>query len=90
MSTFDIASDAFASFKEILTKHKQMVAEFLDANYDQVNKAETGERDPCGINSSVVKQVLWAIQAIIDIRKLRDETTVAQIIGRDSAGQVQF
>ncbi|KAI9321255.1 Cab39 protein [Dichotomocladium elegans] len=35
MSTFDIASDAFASFKEILTKHKQMVAEYLDANYDE-------------------------------------------------------
>ncbi|ORY93380.1 Mo25-like protein [Syncephalastrum racemosum] len=35
MSTFDIASDAFASFKEILTKHKPMVAEFLDSNYDK-------------------------------------------------------
>ncbi|KAI0227443.1 Hym1p [Massospora cicadina] len=31
--TFDIASDAFASFREILTRHKPMVAEFLDANY---------------------------------------------------------
>lgn len=38
MSTFDIASDAFASFKEILTKHKQVVAEFLEANYDEVKK----------------------------------------------------
>ncbi|KAI8884681.1 Mo25-like protein [Backusella circina FSU 941] len=35
MSTFDIASDAFASFKEILTKHKPMVADFLENNYDQ-------------------------------------------------------
>ncbi|KAI8071283.1 calcium binding protein 39-like protein [Gongronella butleri] len=35
MSTFDIASDAFASFKDILTKHKPMVAEYLDANYDE-------------------------------------------------------
>ncbi|CAG8639656.1 5335_t:CDS:2, partial [Acaulospora colombiana] len=34
MSTFDIASDAFATFKEILTRHKTLVAEFLDANYD--------------------------------------------------------
>lgn len=40
MSTFDIASDAFASFKEILTKHKQVVAEFLEANYDEVKKKE--------------------------------------------------
>lgn len=36
MSTFDIASDAFASFKEILTKHKPMVADFLELNYDEV------------------------------------------------------
>ncbi|KAF7731203.1 Calcium-binding protein 39 [Apophysomyces ossiformis] len=35
MSTFDIASDAFASFKEIMTKHKQMVSEFLDIRYDE-------------------------------------------------------
>ncbi|KAG2203356.1 calcium-binding protein 39 [Mucor mucedo] len=35
MSTFDIASDAFASFKEILTKHKPMVADFLELNYDE-------------------------------------------------------
>ncbi|KAG1439093.1 hypothetical protein G6F56_012406 [Rhizopus delemar] len=34
MSTFDVASDAFASFKETLAKHKQMVAEFLETNYD--------------------------------------------------------
>lgn len=31
--TFDIASDAFASFREILTRHKQLVSEFLDSNY---------------------------------------------------------
>ncbi|KAL0078258.1 calcium-binding protein 39 [Phycomyces blakesleeanus] len=35
MSTFDIASDAFASFKEIMTKHKQMVADFLDTHYEE-------------------------------------------------------
>ncbi|KAJ3337066.1 mo25 protein [Gonapodya sp. JEL0774] len=35
LSTFDTASDAFATFKDLLTKHKQMVAEFLDKNYDQ-------------------------------------------------------
>ncbi|KAI8889049.1 calcium-binding protein 39 [Backusella circina FSU 941] len=39
MSTFDIASDAFATFKEMLTKHKQMhkqmVADYLEVNYDE-------------------------------------------------------
>ncbi|XP_072259700.1 calcium-binding protein 39-like [Pyxicephalus adspersus] len=36
MSTFDIASDAFATFKDLLTRHKLMVSEFLDQNYDRI------------------------------------------------------
>ncbi|XP_064614768.1 protein Mo25-like [Liolophura sinensis] len=36
LSTFDIASDAFATFKELLTRHKILCAEFLEANYDKV------------------------------------------------------
>lgn len=36
LSTFDIASDAFASFKDLLTKHKAYCAEFLESNYDEV------------------------------------------------------
>lgn len=35
-SNFDIASDAFDTFKLVLTKHKAVVAEFLENNYDQV------------------------------------------------------
>jgi len=35
VSNFDIASDAFTTFKEILTKHKSQDAEFLEKNYDQ-------------------------------------------------------
>eukprot|EP01111_Echinosteliopsis_oligospora_P001011 TRINITY_DN1129_c0_g1_i1.p1 TRINITY_DN1129_c0_g1~~TRINITY_DN1129_c0_g1_i1.p1 ORF type:complete len:335 (+),score=88.48 TRINITY_DN1129_c0_g1_i1:113-1117(+) len=33
---FDIASDAFSTFKELLTKHKAISAEFLEKNYDLV------------------------------------------------------
>ena len=36
VSTFDIASDAFATFKELLTRHKMSAADFLEQNYDQV------------------------------------------------------
>ncbi|XP_005100218.1 protein Mo25 [Aplysia californica] len=36
VSTFDIASDAFSTFKELLTRHKMLCAEFLDQNYDEV------------------------------------------------------
>uniref|UniRef100_A0A3Q1GGQ6 Calcium binding protein 39-like n=1 Tax=Acanthochromis polyacanthus TaxID=80966 RepID=A0A3Q1GGQ6_9TELE len=37
MSTFDIASDAFATFKDLLTRHKVLVAEYLEQNYDAQN-----------------------------------------------------
>ena len=33
---FDIASDAFATFKELLTRHKMLAADFLEANYDRI------------------------------------------------------
>ncbi|CAN0093403.1 calcium-binding protein 39 [Petromyzon marinus] len=36
VSTFDIASDAFATFKDLLTRHKIICAEFLEENYDKV------------------------------------------------------
>ncbi|EGG23181.1 Mo25-like family protein [Cavenderia fasciculata] len=36
VSNFDVASDTFATFKELLTKHKGLSAEFLEKNYDLV------------------------------------------------------
>lgn len=32
---FDVASDAFATLKDSLTKHKALISSFLDASYDQ-------------------------------------------------------
>uniref|UniRef100_UPI00398EAA09 calcium-binding protein 39-like isoform X2 n=1 Tax=Pristiophorus japonicus TaxID=55135 RepID=UPI00398EAA09 len=36
LSTFDIASDAFASFKDLLTRHRPVSAHFLEKNYDRL------------------------------------------------------
>lgn len=60
VSTFDIASDAFATFKDLLTKHKILCAQFLEQNYDKVRLGE--ERERCyhwlsfddGVSCSVV------------------------------------
>ncbi|KAJ3196328.1 hypothetical protein HDU82_001813 [Entophlyctis luteolus] len=35
LSTFDVASDAFATFKDLLTKHKILVSAFLNERYDE-------------------------------------------------------
>ena len=40
-TTFGISCDAFANFKEILTRHKPMVAEYLEKNYDRFFTAYT-------------------------------------------------
>jgi len=34
-TTFGISCDAFANFKETLTRHKPMIAEYLEKNYDR-------------------------------------------------------
>ncbi|XP_052217093.1 protein Mo25-like [Dreissena polymorpha] len=36
VSTFDVASDAFSTFKELLTRHKILAAGFLEQNYERV------------------------------------------------------
>ena len=36
VSTFDVASDTFTVFKDLLTKHKILCAEFLERNYDRI------------------------------------------------------
>ncbi|KAM3707499.1 hypothetical protein ACB098_02G031300 [Castanea mollissima] len=35
LPTFDVASDAFSTFKDLLTKHDTMVSEYLTAHYDE-------------------------------------------------------
>ncbi|XP_022702490.1 protein Mo25-like isoform X2 [Varroa jacobsoni] len=34
--SFDIATDSFSTLKDLLTRHKRLVAEFLDLNYERV------------------------------------------------------
>lgn len=36
VSSFDIAADAFSTFKDLLTTHKIIAADFLERNYDRV------------------------------------------------------
>ncbi|ONI28561.1 hypothetical protein PRUPE_1G148000 [Prunus persica] len=35
LPNFDVASDAFSTFKDLLTKHETVVSEFLTAHYDE-------------------------------------------------------
>ena len=42
LPTFDVSSDAFATFKDLLTRHKNLVTVFLVNNYDFVFKRLNG------------------------------------------------
>ncbi|KAF7258352.1 hypothetical protein EG68_04309 [Paragonimus skrjabini miyazakii] len=37
-TAFDVSSDAFSTLKDLLTRHKSLVAEFLSTNYDEFFK----------------------------------------------------
>ena len=37
MTNFEVASDAFSTFKDLLTRHKPMVALYLKEHYDEVS-----------------------------------------------------
>lgn len=36
LPTFDVASDAFATFQELMTRHRMLVAGFITESYDRV------------------------------------------------------
>ena len=38
VTNFEVASDAFATFKDLLTRHKALVARFLASSYDQARR----------------------------------------------------
>jgi len=42
ITNFDVASDAFSTMKEFLTRHKTVSAEFLEKNYDEFFQHFTG------------------------------------------------
>ena len=44
-TTFGISCDAYTNLKETLTRHKTMVAEYLDKNYDRVGIDRPRARD---------------------------------------------
>ena len=44
VSNFEVASDAFQTFKDLLTRHKGLVAAYLQSHYDEVRHWLTGSR----------------------------------------------
>lgn len=42
LPNFEVGSDAFASFKDLLTRHKTLTAQFFTARFDQVFTAFNG------------------------------------------------
>ncbi len=76
LSTFDIASDAFASFKDLLTRHKALVAKFIESNYDAVKDGLT--------------LVLCQVHAVAEFQQLCHQASIPETTGWTAARQNQF
>lgn len=96
-TTFGISCDAFANFKETLTRHKPMVAEYLEKNYDRVSDRLGITGCPSSplvlltlIAISLTHTVLHNVQGPLALAKLRHKTTITQASRRDLTGPDQF
>lgn len=85
-TTFGISCDAFANLKETLTRHKSMVAEYLDKNYDRVG--------PLSFHSTYFADIFLSVLCLVyypyTVRKLCHQATVFETPGRDPPGPRQL
>jgi len=70
-TTFGISCDAFANLKEILTRHKSMVAEYLDKNYDRVSWFQSHHDLYRMTHCLISHQVFLLLYHTYFVRKLR-------------------
>lgn len=77
-TTFGISCDAFANFKETLTRHKPMVAEYLEQNYDRVRERFGRlEKTPSTDTLLFPPLVLYNVQGTASLTQLRDQAAVS-------------
>lgn len=61
VSNFEIASDAYSTFKDLLTRHKSMVAKYLNENYDEVWEHSVLPSTITSLPPTVFSAVHWAL-----------------------------
>ena len=89
-TTFGISCDAYTNLKETLTRHKPMVADYLEKNYDRVrNPVHLFIFSPWMIPSlhSAVLLILYDTHLIY---QLRHKASVPQASWGDSSGPCQL
>jgi calcium binding protein 39 len=84
-TTFGISCDAFANLKETLTRHKPMVAEYLDKNYDRVSDRPKSHNRLIRLRKfTILLLVFLIIHYPNPFHQLRYETPVTETSRRDS------
>lgn len=60
LPNFEVGSDAFATFKDLFTRHKTLAAQFLTSNFDQVRRL---------VNAALLRarlyQLTWAVAILV-------------------------
>lgn len=76
--SLEVIASLMPSLQECLTRHKQMVAAYLDANYDKVLRISLSRKahtDTC--------VVLHSLPTSHSVSKLRHQTSISQTSRRD-------
>lgn len=89
-TTFGISCDAFTNFKETLTRHKPMVAVYLDNSYDRVCFFSTSATVVFNMASYHPHTVLCNVYDTHLVNQLRYEATITQAPWRNSSGQSEL
>ncbi|KAH0467340.1 hypothetical protein IEQ34_004578 [Dendrobium chrysotoxum] len=83
LPNFDIASDVFATFRELMTRHKSTVAEFLSNNYDWFF-TEFNEKLMSSTNYVTVRQAIKVLLGDILLDRSNSAVMIRYVNSKDN------
>ena len=54
VSNFEVASDAFSTFKDLLSRHKPLVVSYLQTHYDEVGSCSSEIRKASSLQQGLI------------------------------------
>ena len=58
-TNFEVASDAFQTFKDLLTRHKSLVGAYLNSHYDEVRLQDPQALERRGVQYAALSSLQW-------------------------------
>lgn len=90
VSTFDIASDAFSTFKVSYIDRESVLRKHFQRIFFCTGTTNASQNIMCRILRSELRQSFYALSTALKFRKLCDTQTKFKTVGRTIVGQAQF